>query len=697
MTKCVTRGTFRVTNQSVSASEAVTRAHAAIARRAWVEAHELFTEAAKAGALAPNDRPLAAEVAYAAGHLDVTIELWEQAHADAVRAGEQLAAAGAAVRVAMHLLFDTALMAPVRGWLQRAERLLGPFDDARTPVHAWLAVVRNYERMLSGDAEGARAWARRAIDVGAATDPAAAAIGRIAQARGLILAGEVPNGLAELDEAGVAATSGELDPLSTGVVYCELVCALQGLAQFDRAEEWTNAMERWCAKNAVGSLHGRCRVHRAEILRLRGSFDVAEEQLRLACNELRPYVRRELGWPLVELARVKRLRGDLDGAEETLLEASDIGWDAQPELARVHLARGDIDIAAASIREAIERPSFVPSKELPPDTDLRRAPLYEAQVEIAIAARDVARAQRASEQLTRIANRFASKALVASSATSQGRVFLARGEAVDAARAFDEAARLWSEVGAPWEAAMARLGLADAQRASGHVATADLELGSARALLRKLGVGSSTERAQKSVAVTSARADADRDNVFRLEGDTWALTFDGRTVRVRDRKGVRYIARLLEEPGREISALDLAAAEGASDGDAPRGDSGPLLDAKAKQAYRRRLEEIEADIREAEEHGDRGRASRATEERELLARELSRAFGLGGRERPAAGSATERARVSVTRAMRQALLRIAEHHAALGAHLNHAIATGTFCAYAPDPKDTIKWKVLRDA
>jgi len=251
------------------------RARDAASRRQWVEAHHLFTEADAADLLGRADLPLVAQVAYAAGHLDRTIETWERLHADSVRAGDQLAAAGAAVRVAMHLLFDTALMAPVRGWLSRAERLLdGPGD---TPVHAWLAVVRNYERMLAGDARGAREWARWAIEIGARCDPAAAAIGRVAEARSLILAGEVRDGLTLLDEAGVATVSGELDPLSTGVVYCELVCALQGLAQFDLAEEWTKAMERWCAANAIGSIHGRCRVHRAEILRLRGFLVDAEK------------------------------------------------------------------------------------------------------------------------------------------------------------------------------------------------------------------------------------------------------------------------------------------------------------------------------------------------------------------------------------------------------------------------------------
>jgi hypothetical protein len=226
------------------------------------------------------------EVAYAAGQLNVTIEAWERAHAACVQAGDQVAAADAAVRVAMHLLFDTALMAPVRGWLARAERLLEA--QGETPAHAWFAVVRTYERMLTGDVPGARPWARRAIEVGSRCDPAAGAIGRVAEARLLILDGDVPQGLALLEEAGVATVSGDLDPFSTGVVYCELVCALQGLAHYDLAEEWTEAMERWSETNAIGSLHGRCRVHRAEILRLRGSCNEAERQALVACENCAP-------------------------------------------------------------------------------------------------------------------------------------------------------------------------------------------------------------------------------------------------------------------------------------------------------------------------------------------------------------------------------------------------------------------------
>lgn len=289
------------------------RARDAAALGGWQEAFGLLTEADAGGLLGPADLPMLGEVAYAAGHLDVTIDAWERAHAAGVQAGDRVGAGGAAVRVAMHLLFDTALMAPVRGWLARAERLLE--GQGETPAHAWFAVVRNYERMLAGDVAGARPWARLAIEIGSTCDPAACAIGRVAEARLLILDGDVRQGLALLDEAGVATVSGDLDSLSTGVVYCELVCALQGLALYDVAEEWTEAMERWSETNAIGSLHGRCRVHRAEILRLRGACNEAEHQALVACDELRPYLRRELGWPLSELGRIRLNRGDIAGAE----------------------------------------------------------------------------------------------------------------------------------------------------------------------------------------------------------------------------------------------------------------------------------------------------------------------------------------------------------------------------------------------
>jgi tetratricopeptide (TPR) repeat protein len=683
------------------AEAVVQRARDAAARGDWEEAFDLFMRADAEGLAGPADLPVLGEVAYAAGHLDVTIEAWERAHAACVQAGDQVGAAGAAVRVAMHLLFDTALMAPVRGWLARAERLLEGQDE--TPAYAWLAVVRAFERMLTGELDGARPWARRAVEVGSTCDPAACALGRVAEARLLILDGDVAQGLAQLDEVGVATVSGDLDPLSTGVVYCELVCALQGLAQYDVAEEWTEAMERWSKTNAIGSLHGRCRVHRAEILRLRGACNEAEGVALGACEELRPYLRREMGWPLTELGRIRLRMADIEGAEEALLAADRAGWDPQPGLALVRLAQGDVATAAASIRDALERPVRVPSKERPPATDLQRAPLLEAQVEIEVAAGNIDRARSAAEELKLVAARFHSKALVASATLAEGRVRLAEGDAADGGRLCSEAARLWNEVGAPYEAAVARMGLAEALRAGGRQDQADLELEAARAVLDRIGAAPTADPAARVEGRDALDKQPAADlNMFRREGDYWSVVFEGRTVRVRDLKGVRYLARLLAHPGRDFHVLDLVAAEtgrvsqvesgqAAGPSHAALGDAGEMLDARAKNAYRRRLAEIEDDMEQARAIGDTERAAQADAERDFLVRELSRAVGLGGRDRRAA-SASERARVGVTRAVRQAIARIGEHHPQLGEHLNRAVRTGTHCAYLPDPRAPAAWR-----
>jgi tetratricopeptide (TPR) repeat protein len=643
----------------------------AAARGDWEEAYDVLVKADADGLAGPAELPLLGEVAYAAGHLDVAIEAWERTHALCVQTGDPVAAAGAAVRVAFHLLLDTALMAPVRGWLARADRLLQ--DQEETPAHAWLAVVRAYERMLTGDLQRARQWSERAIAVGSECEPAACAVGRVAAARLRILDGDVEEGLALLDEVGVAAVSGDLDPLSTGLVYCELVCALQGLAQYDLAEEWTEAMERWCKTNAIGSLHGRCRVHRAEILRLRGACDEAEREALAACEELSPYLRREMGWPLSELGRIRLRKGDIDGADEALLAAHRVGWEPQPGLALVRLARGESAAAAAAIRDALDRPARVPSKELPPDTDLQRAPLLDAQVEIEIAAGDLGRARAAADELERVAARFQSKALVAGAALARGRVRLAEGHGAAAERCCSEAARLWNEIGAPHEAALARMVLAEALRAEGSEDQAILELQAARTILERIEV------------VASA---ATHTNIFRREGDYWSVVFEGRTVRVRDLKGMRYLAQLLAHPGREFHVLDLVAAETGQQ--MALGDAGEILDEPAKTAYRRRLTEIEEDIEQARALDDADREAQADAERDFLVRELAGAVGLGRRDRRAA-SASERARSGVTRAVRQAIARIGEHHPELGEHLNRTVRTGTYCAYGPDRGALAAW------
>jgi hypothetical protein len=151
---------------------------------------------------------------------------------------------------------------------------------------------------------------------------------------------------------------------------------------------------------------------------------------------------------------------------------------------------------------------------------------------------------------------------------------------------------------------------------------------------------------------------------------------------------MRYLAQLVAHPGREFHVLDLVAAETGER--VELADAGAILDERAKTAYRRRLAEIEDDIDQARALRDTTREAQADAERDFLVRELARAVGLGGRDRRA-GSASERARSGVTRAIRQAIARIGEHHPELGEHLNRAVRTGTHCAYAPDAGAPPAW------
>lgn len=182
--------------------------------------------------------------------------------------------------------------------------------------------------------------------------------------------------------------------------------------------------------------------------------------------------------------------------------------------------------------------------------------------------------------------------------------------------------------------------------------------------------------------------------LFRQEGEFWTIAFEGTAFRLRDTKGLHYIAALLREPGRELHALDLVASSPA-DADAPRppgGDAGPMLDAQAKAQYRSRLEDLEEELREAEQWDDHERRARAQEERDLLARELAAAVGLGGRDRKAASDA-EHARVNVTRAVKAALERLAEHSSQLGSHFEATLRTGIYCSYVPDPRGSVRWEL----
>ena len=197
--------------------------------------------------------------------------------------------------------------------------------------------------------------------------------------------------------------------------------------------------------------------------------------------------------------------------------------------------------------------------------------------------------------------------------------------------------------------------------------------------------------------------------VFRREGDYWTLAYRGELARLRDAKGLGYLACLLRRPGQEVHVLELVGAVEGPPVELPSGlrrrgalqagltvsrldAADPLLDARAREAYRRRLRELSDDLEEARSWSDPERAARAQAEIDALTTELARSAGLDGRDRALATPA-ERARVSVTKATRTAIRTIGRHCPALGDHLTASVHTGRFCSYAPPGETPPAWSL----
>ncbi len=173
-------------------------------------------------------------------------------------------------------------------------------------------------------------------------------------------------------------------------------------------------------------------------------------------------------------------------------------------------------------------------------------------------------------------------------------------------------------------------------------------------------------------------------NSFSRRNGIWTVSYQGTGARLVGLKGFDDIARLLGQPGVPLHCLELSGAPSAS------GKPEDILDLKARQDYRHRIEELQREIERAEADNDPARLDPARRELDVLIDELSRATGLGGRAKKMSNS-SERARSSVTWRIRSAIKKIRAAHPRLGQHLANSIRTGHFCVYSPE--STTGWEL----
>jgi DNA-binding CsgD family transcriptional regulator len=468
------------------------------ARRAWTNAYESLSQADQSAPLGAADLELLATSAYMLGHDDEHLSGLERAHHRYLDSGDTLHAARCAIWSGLHLAL-AGEMGRASGWLGRAQRLVDRWGR-ECVEQGYLLLPLMFQHEAKGDfAAGAAVAAEAAAASERFSDADLFGLAVHMQGHLLIKQGKIAEGLGLLDEAMLAVTAGELSPIVSGIVYCGVILGCQDAYELRRAREWTAALTKWCEQQPdMVSFTGRCLVHRAEILHLKGAWRAALEESRRAGRRCADGNNRvAVGEAAYLGGEVYRLQGEATAAEESFRDASQSGREPQPGLALLRLAQGNGEAAAAAIQRAVDEST----------ANSKRARLLPAYVEIMIAVGDLPEAHSACRELGEIGEGFLSEMLDATVAYARGAVHLAEGDARPALVSLRRAAQLWQELDAPYEVARSRRLVGLACRALGDEECAGLELDAARAVFMELGAAPDLARTD-TLAQPSASRDA---------------------------------------------------------------------------------------------------------------------------------------------------------------------------------------------
>lgn len=463
----------------------------AIGRHDWVGAQRAFTDADLRGEMTPDDMLMLADAYWWTGQPDDAIETYERAFNDFVADGRKTEAASTGALLA-YFAIRRRTPSVAGAWVGRAEQLLE--GEPPSPGHAWLALLRvAFALFVKVDLDRAIVEADKAIEMAKELKlPAMEGLGTSFKGIVLIQLGDWQRGLALIDEATVMAMTEGRDLRAASDVYCNTIAACANLGDYQRAGEWTDEAERWMHANSVAGYTGICKVHRAELKRMRGSWSEAEEAARKACTELERFrIFDGIGHANYEIGEVRRRMGDLDAAEDSFSKAYENGHSAQPGMSLLLMDRGDLEGAAKSIGAALERRRGEAGTSF---SRLSRAKLLPTQIEIALAREDVETANAALDELKGVAETFESSLWTAYALVCEGAIELHEGHPDQAIDFLNRSWLIWRDSDMPYEGARARTLLGMAHRAAGDELAANMELKAAASTFARLGAALDVQR-----------------------------------------------------------------------------------------------------------------------------------------------------------------------------------------------------------
>ncbi len=456
------------------------RARAEFERGAWASALRRWS-AADPSSLTGADLVSAAAAAHLLGHARESVDLYRRAHEEALAAGD----VAGAVRCAFHLSMaagTTGDPSTAAGWAARGQRLLADLPDD-SPETGYVAFAQMFGHLRAGRLDEARDCALTAEDVGRRSgDPQLLSLGLVSLGRLSIYAGRVPHGLTLLDQSMVEATAAELEPATVGHVYCTAIEGCQEISEIGRMAEWTTLLQEWCTAHPdLVVFTGQCSLHRGQILRARGAWPEALEELDAAIERYeRVGAVDAVGHAAYERGELHRLRDELGAAERSFRLSAERGYDPQPGLAELWLARGDGAAAAGAARRVLAetRGGVARSRVLP------------GVVRVLVATGDLDGARDAAGELEALAATFGCEPLEAEAALAAASVLVAAGDGLGALPYLRKARQLSGRCDLPHVDALARVGTGLALRAAGDTESAKEELAAARAALTTLGARS---------------------------------------------------------------------------------------------------------------------------------------------------------------------------------------------------------------
>lgn len=451
----------------------------AFAAQAWNRAFERLSLADRRSPLRAADLEQLAEAAFLTGREADCDSGWSRAYQAHLDDGNGVGAARSAYWAAFHLV-NRGELARAAGWAGRATRSL---DESGVDCveRGHVLMLEAIQTLWRGDAESAQRISTAASDIAARFEDAdLTTLTNLGRGQALILQGRRREGLALLDDAMVAATTGEASATVAGLAYCAVISTCHETFDLRRAQEWTAALSQWCdAQPELVPYTGWCQIHRAEIMQIHGAWEDAADAARLA------YERSSLsqdqataGAARYILGDLHRLTGDLTVAEDEFRDATRHGRDVQPGLAMLRVAQGQHDHAAQSVRRIVDDE---------PASGAFRAATLAAAVEILLMVDDLPAARSAAEGLTTLAATYESELLDASAAGCRGAVLLAEHQAKEALTELRRAWRGWAALEAPYEAARARVLIGCSYRLLDDEDSAQMELDSARWTFLQLG------------------------------------------------------------------------------------------------------------------------------------------------------------------------------------------------------------------